>query len=130
MAIYAIDPLFRAPLSPRRAAAIVALAWLPVLLIAASLPRFVSLFDRWNEDLPPLTHALVNIGRLGYGPIVLAEVGLLTALSVGCATLASARLPSHRPVVMTVAVFGILMFPVLFWGVMGPMLTLPPVSHW
>src|SRR4051794_3718329 len=54
----------RAP-SPRRAAAMIALAWLPALLLAAFLPRFVPVFDRWHWELPPLTHVLMAVGRLG-----------------------------------------------------------------
>src|SRR5438477_413860 len=51
--------------SPRRATAMIALAWLPAIILAASLPRFVPTFDHWPRELPPLTLALMPVGRLG-----------------------------------------------------------------
>src|SRR5687767_5119628 len=89
--------------SPRRAAAIIALAWLPAIVVAASLPRFVATFDRWPWELPPLTLALMPIGRLGVGPIVLAGVGLVAVLAGFYAGWARAGLPGRRAVAFALA---------------------------
>src|SRR2546430_5839217 len=70
---------------PLHAAAMIVLAWLPAIVVAASLPRFVPAFDRWpaHWELPALTRALMSLGRQGAGPIVLAGVGLVAVLAGG-----------------------------------------------
>ena len=84
--------------SPRRAAALIALAWLPAIIVAASLPRFVPVFDRWRWELPPLTLALMPVGRLGVWQIVLVGVGLVAVLAVISAVWVRAGLPGWRGV--------------------------------
>src|SRR5689334_21011699 len=68
----------RRELTPRRAAVAIAGAWLPAVVLAACLPRYVPVFDRWPAawgEPPALTHALVAVGRLGAGPVALAGLG-------------------------------------------------------
>ncbi len=113
-------------LSPRGAAVMVVLAWVPAALLAASLPRFVTVLDRWHWPLPTLTLALREVGRQGYWFIVLAEVGLVAALACCCASWVRADLPFKKSVVFMLAGFGVVVvFPVLMWGTMGPVLTAP-----
>jgi hypothetical protein len=116
--------------SPRRAAAMIALAWLPALIAAASLPRFVPTFDRWPWELPPLTLALMPVGRLGVWPIVLVGVGLVAVLAGLSAGWARAGLPGRRAVVLGLATAGLGALPVFMAAALGPMLTAPPVAQW
>ena len=81
----------------------IALAWLPAIVAAASLPRFVPIFDRWPRELPPLTLALMPVGRLGAGPIVLAGVGLVAVLVGLYAGWVRAGLPGRRAVALALA---------------------------
>src|SRR5262245_9379949 len=100
MAVASTDQAIRArpDPSPLHVVVVIGLAWLPAILAAASLPKFVSLFDRWPAqwELPPLTLALMSVGRLGVGPIVLAGVGLVTVLAGVYACWARAGLPGRR----------------------------------
>ena len=116
--------------SPLSAAAMIALAWLPAIVVAASLPRFVTRFDRWPWELPPLTHALMSVGRLGVGPIVLAGMGLVAVLVCLYAGWVRAGLPGRRAVVLVLAAIGLGTFAVLMAGTLGPIVTVPPVSEW
>src|SRR4051794_19256413 len=93
----------RPELSPRRAAAVIALPWLLAVLLAAFLPRWVPVFDRWPArwgELPALTHALMAVGRLGVWPVALAGAGLAAALAGLGAGWARAGLPGRRAVVL------------------------------
>jgi hypothetical protein len=120
----------RFDISPWRAAGIVAVSWLPALVLAATLPRYVPVFDRWRWELSPLTHALMSIGRLGFWPIVLAGVGLVGVLAVGAANWVRAGLPRRQTVVSVLAATGIALIAVLLIGMYEPMLTMPPPSAW
>jgi hypothetical protein len=120
----------RPALSPRRAAAIIGLAWLPAMVVAASLPRFVPTFDRWHWELSPLTHALMSVGRLGFGPIVLAAVALAAVMAGGGAGWVRAGLPGRRAVVLALAVAGLGALVVCMAGTLGPILTVPPPAAW
>src|SRR5262245_29706055 len=64
---------------PLHAAGVIALAWLPAILVTAFLPRYVPIFERWpaNWEVPPLTRALMWIGRFGPVPIVSVGTGLV-----------------------------------------------------
>jgi hypothetical protein len=116
--------------SPLRAAAMIALSWLPALVIAAFLPRYVPTFDRWHQELPPLTLALMSIGRLGVWPIVLAGVGLVAVLAGVGAGWVRARLSHRRTVVFALAATGIGLIAVLLAGTLGPIITMPPPAAW
>src|SRR5437588_1998126 len=108
--------------SPRRAAAMIALAWLPAIIVAASLPQFVPIFDRWPRELPPLTLALMPVGRLGVGPILLAGVGLVAVLVGLYAGWVRAGLPGRRVVGFACAAAGLGVLPVFMAAALGPML--------
>ena len=101
----------------------IALAWLPAIVAAASLPRFVPIFDRWPRELPPLTLALMPVGRLGIGPIVLAGVVLVAVLAGFYAGWVRAELPGRRAVALLFAAAGLGVFPVCLAAALGPMLT-------
>jgi hypothetical protein len=111
--------------SPWRAAALIALAWLPAIVAAASLPRFVPTFDRWPWEVPPLTHALMSIGRLGYGPIVLAGEGLVVVLASVAAVWAWAGFRGPRVVAFTIAVIGLGVLVVCMAGTLGAIFMAP-----
>jgi hypothetical protein len=129
MAVASTDQAIRArpDPSPRRAAAMIALAWLPAIVAAASLPRFVPTFDRWHWELPPLTHALMSVGRLGFGPIVCAGVGLAALMAGGGAGWVRAGLPGRRAVVLAIAVAGLGVFVACVVGTLGQVITAPVV---
>jgi hypothetical protein len=114
-------------LSPGRAAMLITMAWLPAIVVAAALPRFVHTFDRWPAqwELPPLTLALMSVGRMGVWPIVLAGAGLVAVLAGGCAIWVQARLPGRWAVVLALAVAGLGVFLAGMAGVLGPILTAP-----
>jgi hypothetical protein len=116
--------------SPRRAAAMIALAWLPAIIAAASLPGLVPQFDRWPWELPPLTLTLMPVGRLGVGPIVLAGVGLVGVLVGLYAGWVRAGLPGRRAVAFVFAAAALGVFPVFMAAALGPMFTVPPVAQW
>jgi hypothetical protein len=116
--------------SPRRAAAMIALAWLPAIIAAAALPRFVPVFDRWRWDLPPLTVALMPVGRLGVGPIVLAGAGLVAVLAGLYAGWVRAGLPGRRAVAFAFVAAGLGALPVFMAAALGPMLTARPPAAW
>jgi hypothetical protein len=132
MAVAPTDPavLDRPGPSPRRAAAVIALAWLPAVIAAAALPGLVPTFDRWRWELPPLTAALLPVGRLGVGPVVLAGVGLAAALAAGGAGWVRAGLPGRRAVAFALAAAGLGAFAVFMAAALGPMLTAPPPATW
>jgi len=127
MAVASTDRAVQAQpdLSPRRAAAMIALAWLPAIVAATSLPRFVPIFDRWHWELPPLTHALMSVGRLGFWPIVLLGVGLMALMAAGGAGWVRAGLPGRRAVVLAFAAAGPSSLVVCMAGTLGPILTAP-----
>jgi hypothetical protein len=116
--------------SPRRAAAIIALAWFPAIVAAAALPRFVPTFDRWRWELPPLTLALMPVGRLGVWPIVLAGVGLVAVLAGLYAGWVRIGLPGRRVVAFALAAAGLAALPVFMAAALGPMFTAPPPAAW
>jgi hypothetical protein len=111
--------------SPLRTAVIIALAWLPAIIVAASLPRFVPVFDRWHWELPPLTLSLMSVGRLGVEPIVLAGVGLVAVLAGGGAGWVRAGLPGRRAVPFVFAVAGIGVAALCTLCVLVPIVTAP-----
>jgi hypothetical protein len=115
--------------SPRRVAGLIALAWTPALIVAASLPRFVPVFDRWRWELPPLTAALMPVGRLGVGPIVFAGVVLVAILVGGYASWVRAGLPGRRWVGFALAAAGLLALPVLMAAALGPVFLAPPIGR-
>src|SRR5947209_8586102 len=101
----------------------IALAWLPAIVAAASLPGFVPTFDRWPRELPALTLALMPVGRLGVGPIVLAGVVLEAVLASLYAVWVRAELPGRRAVVLAFAAAGLGTLPVCMAAALGPVLT-------
>jgi hypothetical protein len=109
--------------SPRRAAATIALAWLPALVVAAGLPRFVPAFGRWPQELPPLTEALLSVGRLGVGPILLAGAGLVAVLAAAGFGWVRAGLPYRRAAVFALAAAGLGVFATGMLGSLWPLLT-------
>jgi hypothetical protein len=111
--------------SPRRAAAIIALAWLPALIVAAGLPRFVPVFERWHWELSTLTLALMSVGRLGTWPIVLAGVGMVAILVGLYAGWVRAGLSGQRAVAVAFAVAGVGVFAVCILGTLVPIFTAP-----
>lgn len=116
--------------SPRRAGALIAVAWLPAVIVAAFLPRYVPVFDSWRAqwgELPPLTHALVAAGRLGAWPLALAGAGVAAVLAGGGAGWVRAGLPGRRPVVAALAVTGLVAFAVILAGTLGQVITAPVV---
>ena len=121
------------PLSPGRAAATIAASWLFALIFAASLPRYITAFDRWPTrwgELPPLTHALMSIGRLGVWPIVLGGLGLMVVLAGSGAGWVRAGLPGPRVVVSALGLAGIGAGVACFVGTLGQFITLPPAGQW
>ena len=120
----------RPELSPRRAAAVIAFPWLLAVLLAAFLPRYVPIFDRWPArwgELPALTHALMSVGRLGVWPVVLAGVGLVAVLAGSGAGWVRSGLPGRRPVVLTIAAAGLVAFVACVAGTLGQVITAPVV---
>jgi hypothetical protein len=120
-------------LSPGRAAAMVAFAWLFAVLLAAFLPRYVPVFDHWPGqwgELPVLTRALMSVGRLGTWPIALAGVGLAAVLAGGAAGWVRTGLPGRRTVVLSLAAAGVLTCAACLAGTIGLVVTAPvvPVS--
>jgi hypothetical protein len=113
--------------SPRRAASMIALAWLPALVMAAGLPRFVPTFERWHWELPPLTEALMAVGRLGLGPIVLAGVVLVAVLAAIGFGWVRAGLPFRHAVVFALAAAGLGAFAAGMAGTLGPIFTAPVI---
>jgi hypothetical protein len=113
--------------SPRRAASMIALAWLPALVIAGGLPRFVPTFERWPVELPPLTEALMAVGRLGLGPIALAGVVLVAVMAAIGFGWVRAGLPCRRAVVFALAAAGLGAFVAGMAGTLGPILTAPVI---
>ena len=129
MAIAPTDPAVRArpgP-SPGRTAALIALSWLPAIVAAAALPQFVSPFDRWpaHWELPTLTRALMSVGRLGVGPIVLVGVGLAALMAAAGAGWVRAGRPGGRAVVFALGATGLGASAVCMLGVLVPILTAP-----
>ena len=123
-------PLARPELSPRRAAAMVAFPWLFAVLLAALLPRYVPVFERWPApwgELPALTRALMSVGRLGAWPIALAGVGLAAVLAVGGAGWVRAGLPGRRAVVLALAAAGLVACVACLAGTVGQVITAPVV---
>jgi hypothetical protein len=125
MAIASTDRVVQArpELPPRRAVAMIAFPWLFAVLLAAFLPRYVSVFDRWPAqwgELPALTHALVSVGRLGTWPIALAGLGLVAVLAGGGAAWVRAGLPGRRAVVLALAAAGLVACLV---GTLGQVIT-------
>jgi hypothetical protein len=106
------------------------LAWVPAIIVAAGLPRFVPVFDGWRGELPPLTLALMPVGRLGIGPIVLAGVGLVAVLVALYVGWVRAGLPGRRVVGFALAAAGLGGFAVFMAAALGPMLTAPSPSTW
>ena len=132
MAIASTDRvvLARPELPPRRAAAMIAFPWLFAGLLAALLPRYVPIFDRWPAEwgeLPALTHALMSVGRLGAWPIALAGVGLVAVLAGGGAGWVRAGLPGRRAVVLALAVAGLVACVACLVGTVGQVVTAPVV---
>ena len=109
--------------SPRRAAALIALAWLPALVVAAGLPRFVPVYDRWHSELPPLTEALMAVGRLGFWPVVLAGAALVAVLAAAGFGWVRAGLPCRRAAVFALAAAGLGAFASCMAGALWPLLT-------
>ena len=109
--------------SPQWAAELIALAWLPALIVAAGLPWFVPVYARWNSGLPPLTEALLAVGRLGFWPIVLAGVALVAFIAAIGYGWARAGLPYHRAVVFALTVAGLGVFAAGLAGTLEPLLT-------
>lgn len=108
--------------SPRRAAGVIALAWLPAVVLAAGLPRFVPSLTAGAGSCP-LTEALMSIGRLGPGPIVLAGTGLVAAMAAIGFGWVRAGLPCRRAVAFALAAAGLGAFAVGMAGTLGPLLT-------
>jgi hypothetical protein len=106
------------------------LAWVPAVIVAAGLPRFVPVFDRWRGELPVLTAALMPVARLGVGPVAAAGLGLVAVLVAFYAGWARAGLPGRRAVGFALAAAGLGGFAVFLWAALGPMLTAPPPSTW
>lgn len=130
MTIASTDRVVRARpvLRPRRAAAMIAVPWLFAVLLAAFLPRYVPVFDRWPAqwgELPALTHALMSVGRVGTWPIALAGVGLAAVLAGGGAGWVRAGLPGRRPVVLAVATAGLAACVACLAGTLGQVITAP-----
>jgi hypothetical protein len=119
------DRAVRPELSPLRAAATIALSWLPAILVAASLPRYVPVFDRWRRGLPALTLALMSVGRLGLGPIVWTGVGVAALLAGGGAGWVRTGLPGRRAVVFALATAGIAAAAVCMLYTLVPIVTAP-----
>ena len=122
--------LARPELSPWRAAAMVAFPWLFAVLLAALLPRYVPIFERWPAhwgELPALTRALMSVGRLGAWPIALAGVGLAAVLAVGGAGWVRAGLPGRRAVVLALAAAGLVACVACLAGTVGQVITAPVV---
>jgi hypothetical protein len=120
----------RPELSPRRAAAMIALPWLLAVVLAALLPRYVPAFDRWPAqwgELPALTHALMSLGRLGARPIALAGVGLVAVLAGGGAGWVRVGLPCRRAVVQALAAAGVMACVACLVGTIGQIITAPVV---
>ena len=116
----------RRELTPRLAAVVIACAWLPAVVLAAFLPRYVPVFDRWPAawgELPALTHVLMAVGRLGVWPIALAAVGLVAVLAGGGAGWVRAGLPGRRAVALAFAAAGLGALAVFMAGALGPLLT-------
>jgi hypothetical protein len=114
--------------SPGRAAAVIALAWLPALVLAAFLPRYVPVFDRWPAqwgESPALARALMWVGRLGVGPILLAGLGVVAVLAGGGASWVRAGLPGRRAVVFALAAAGLGVFVACLAGTLGQVITAP-----
>ena len=132
MAVASTEPAVRPSPGPstRRAAAVIALAWLPAVIVAAGLPRFVPAFDRWRGELPPLTAALMPVARLGVGPVAAAGLGLVAALVAFYVGWARAGLPGRRAAGFVLAAAGLGGFAVLVAAALGPMLTAPPPAAW
>ena len=111
MAIAPADPAVHArpDPSPGRTAALIALAWLPAIVVAASLPQYARTFDRWpaHRELPPLTLAL-TLAAAGLFAAIYHPVGLAIVTqrwkntgmrlgTVGDSSTASVRSPSLSP---------------------------------
>ena len=114
--------------SPGRAATMIALYWAPALVLAAGLPWFVPVFDRWPARwgaLPALTRALMSVGQFGVGPIVLAGSGLVAVLAGGGAGWVWAGLPGRRTVVLALAGAGLGALVAGFVGTLGQIITAP-----
>jgi hypothetical protein len=99
----------------------IALAWLPALVVAAGLPRFVPLYGRWHQELPPLTEALMSVGRIGVGPIVLAGAELVAVLAAIGFGWVRAGLPCRRPVLFALAAAGLGVFAAGMAGTLWPL---------
>ena len=129
MSVAPTDPAVQArpDPSPGRAAAMIALAWLPAIVVAASLPRYARTFDRWpaHWELPPLTLALTSVGRLGVGPIVLVGVGLVALMAAAGAGWVRAGRRGGRALMVVLAAIGLGVSGVCMLGVLVPILTAP-----
>jgi hypothetical protein len=116
--------------TPRQAAVVIALSWLPALVLAAFLPRYVPVFDHWPSgwgEPPALTHALMAVGRLGTGPVAVAGVVLVAALAGGGAAWVWAGLAGRRVVVPGLALAGLAAFALCLAGTLGQVITAPVV---
>jgi hypothetical protein len=108
----------------------IAFPWLFAVLLAALLPRYVPVFERWPAhwgELPALTRALVSVGRMGAWPIALAGVGLVAVLAGGGAGWVRAGLPGRRAVVLALAAAGLVACVVCLAGTVGQVITAPVV---
>jgi hypothetical protein len=111
----------------------IAFTWLLAVLLAAFLPRYVPIFDRWPAqwgELPALTHALMAVGRLGAWPIALVGVGLVAVVAGGGAGWVWAGLPGRRAVVLALAVAGLVACVACVVGTLGQVITAPPAAGW
>jgi hypothetical protein len=131
MSVASFESAARTPPGPfARRAAVIAAAWLPAVVAAAALPRFVPAFDRWPWELPPLTAALMPFARLGVGPVGAAGVALVAALIAADVAWARAGLPGRQTVPAALAAAGLAAFAVLLWAALGPALTAPHPAAW
>lgn len=107
---------------PLAVVAILGTAWLPAIILAAFLPRFVSVFDRISEkgELPTLARTMLPLGRLGPIPAVLIVAGCVAVL-VGIFHVWSRAGLRHRWIVLSALSFaGFAAFSIGLIGLIQP----------